>query len=234
MNICNTAHVIDAVDKKIMLTGADYNGNSKILDERLTHWIHLLEQKKGPQKYALVLDHVSLDDMFTSYMEEFVKLIRCVDVVICCRVTPLQKALVTEIVQKRLKKRGLAIGDGANDVSMIQKAYVGVGVMGNEGNQACRASDYALPKFRYLRELLAVEGRYCYLRSSECVFLSFYKNLFYVTTQFVYLGFNGWSAQLLGNWRFFFCSYFFFFFFFQSILGFISCIIRYFISCRHS
>lgn len=68
--------------------------------------------------------------------------------VICCRVSPVQKAQVVALVRKHSKRICLAIGDGANDVSMIQTANVGVGIIGLEGTQAVRASDYAFKEFR--------------------------------------------------------------------------------------
>ena len=64
--------------------------------------------------------------------------------VICCRVSPLQKALVVRLVKDGLGSMTLAIGDGANDVSMIQAADVGVGISGEEGLQAVNSSDYAI------------------------------------------------------------------------------------------
>lgn len=48
------------------------------------------------------------------------------------------------MVKKRVKAITLAIGDGANDVGMIQTAHVGVGISGNEGMQATNNSDYAI------------------------------------------------------------------------------------------
>lgn len=73
--------------------------------------------------------------------------------VICCRVTPLQKARVVKLAKKNLKCVTLAIGDGANDVSMIQAADIGIGIQGREGAQAVRAADYSFAEFRYLRIL---------------------------------------------------------------------------------
>jgi P-type E1-E2 ATPase len=69
--------------------------------------------------------------------------------VIACRLTPLQKALLVTLVRKELKRVTLSIGDGANDVSMIQSANVGIGIAGKEGAQAARASDYAIEEFKY-------------------------------------------------------------------------------------
>ncbi|KAJ8445404.1 hypothetical protein Cgig2_031217 [Carnegiea gigantea] len=84
--------------------------------------------------------------------------------VVCCRVSPLQKAQVTTLVKKGAKKITLSIGDGANDVSMIQAAHVGVGISGLEGMQAVMASDFAIAQFRFLTDLLLVHGRWSYIR----------------------------------------------------------------------
>jgi phospholipid-transporting ATPase len=78
----------------------------------------------------------------------------------------------------------LAIGDGANDVSMIQAAHVGVGISGQEGLQAARSADYSISQFRYLRKLLLVHGSWSYQRLSKLILYSFYKNITLYMTQF--------------------------------------------------
>ena len=83
------------------------------------------------------------------------------------RVSPLQKALVVKLVKKNQKSILLAIGDGANDVSMIQAAHVGVGISGLEGLQAARSADVAISQFRYLKKLLLVHGSWSYQRLSK-------------------------------------------------------------------
>ena len=74
----------------------------------------------------------------------------------------------------------LAIGDGANDVAMIMKAHVGVGIAGREGMQASRSADFSIGMFRHLQPLLFVHGRECYRRNSDLVVFNFYKNFLYV------------------------------------------------------
>ena len=108
----------------------------------------------------------------------------CVSMV-CCRVSPLQKALVTGLV-KDSGKITLAIGDGANDVGMIQAAHIGVGISGQEGMQAVMASDFAFAQFRFLERLLLVHGRYNYKRVSRMVTYFFYKNIAFGLTLFAY------------------------------------------------
>ncbi|KAL0732595.1 hypothetical protein Bca4012_008804 [Brassica carinata] len=115
--------------------------------------------------------------------------------VVCCRVSPLQKAQVTSLVRKGAKKITLSIGDGANDVSMIQAAHVGVGISGMEGMQAVMASDFAIAQFRFLTDLLLVHGRWSYLRICKVVMYFFYKNLTFTLTQFWFTFRTGFSGQ---------------------------------------
>ncbi|CAL0331481.1 unnamed protein product [Lupinus luteus] len=115
--------------------------------------------------------------------------------VVCCRVSPLQKAQVTSLVRKGAQKITLSIGDGANDVSMIQAAHVGVGISGLEGMQAVMASDFAIAQFRYLADLLLVHGRWSYFRICKVVLYFFYKNLTFTLTQFWFTFQTGFSGQ---------------------------------------
>jgi len=98
----------------------------------------------------------------------------------------MQKAKVVNLVKKGLKVMTLAIGDGANDVSMIQEANVGIGISGEEGRQAVMASDYAIAQFKYLGKLLLVHGRWSYLRTSEMILTFFYKNIMWTLVLFWY------------------------------------------------
>ena len=94
--------------------------------------------------------------------KELLKLTVLCDAVVCCRVSPLQKALMVSLVKDNSPGlKTLAIGDGANDVPMIQTAHIGVGIAGQEGMQAVRASDVAIGQFRFLRRLTMVHGREC-------------------------------------------------------------------------
>ena len=97
--------------------------------------------------------------------------------VIGCRVSPAQKAQVVEFVMKNLPVTPvtLSIGDGANDVEMIKKASIGIGISGEEGQQAAQNSDYAIGQFKYLAPLCLVHGRWNYHRTSKLILYSFYK-----------------------------------------------------------
>ncbi|XP_035827119.1 probable phospholipid-transporting ATPase IA isoform X2 [Aplysia californica] len=117
--------------------------------------------------------------------------------VICCRVSPLQKAELVELVKNSQKAITLAIGDGANDVGMIQAAHVGVGISGEEGMQAACASDYSIAQFRYLQKLLLVHGAWSYSRVCKLILYSFYKNICLYLIQFWFTVENGFSGQAL-------------------------------------
>ena len=115
---------------------------------------------------------------------------------ICCRVTPLQKAQIVATFQKG-DRPVLAIGDGANDVSMIQEGKVGIGIRGLEGSQAALASDYAIGQFKHLRRLVAVHGRYSLVRNWMLVYYSFYNNLVLSGTIMMYTYNCAFSGQTL-------------------------------------
>ncbi|XP_078587459.1 phospholipid-transporting ATPase VA-like [Branchiostoma floridae x Branchiostoma japonicum] len=119
--------------------------------------------------------------------------------VICCRATPLQKANMLKLVRERLHVMTLAVGDGANDVSMLQAADIGVGIMGQEGMQAVMASDFSTPRFSFLRRLLLVHGHWCYYRLATVVAYFFYKNAAFVFVLFWYQLLNGFSGSAPGD-----------------------------------
>ncbi|KAL4656537.1 putative phospholipid-transporting ATPase IH isoform X1 [Arapaima gigas] len=158
------------------------------------------------QDYGLIIDGATLsavmkpsqDSSSGSYKEIFLEICRNCSAVLCCRMAPLQKAQIVKLI-KASKERPitLAIGDGANDVSMILEAHVGIGIMGKEGRQAARNSDYAIPKFKHLKKMLLVHGHYYYVRIAELVQYFFYKNICFIFPQFLYQFFCGFSQEPL-------------------------------------
>ena len=115
--------------------------------------------------------------------------------VICSRVTPGQKALIVDWVKTKENAITLAIGDGANDVSMIKKAHIGIGVEGQEGMQAVLNSDYSIAQFHYLKRLLLLHGHWSYHRMSFFLRYFFYKNFAFSLMQFWFAMYCGFSAQ---------------------------------------
>ncbi|XP_069508037.1 phospholipid-transporting ATPase ID isoform X2 [Ambystoma mexicanum] len=147
-------------------------------------------------EYAIIINGHSLAHALEADMEqEFLETACACKAVICCRVTPLQKAQVVELVKKYKKAVTLAIGDGANDVSMIKTAHIGVGISGQEGIQAVLASDYSFSQFKFLQRLLLVHGRWSYLRMCKFLCYFFYKNFAFTMVHFWFGFFCGFSAQ---------------------------------------
>uniref|UniRef100_A0A8C0GQ82 Phospholipid-transporting ATPase n=1 Tax=Chelonoidis abingdonii TaxID=106734 RepID=A0A8C0GQ82_CHEAB len=148
--------------------------------------------------FALIIDGKTLKYALTFEVRQyFLDLALSCKAVICCRVSPLQKSEVVEMVKKQVKVVTLAIGDGANDVSMIQTAHVGVGISGNEGLQAANSSDYSIAQFRYLTNLLLVHGAWNYSRIAKCILYCFYKNIVLYIIEIWFAFVNGFSGQIL-------------------------------------
>eukprot|EP00127_Corallochytrium_limacisporum_P000959 Clim_evm43s33 gene=Clim_evmTU43s33 len=170
----------------------------------VNHWLQekleKLAEFRGKENDGLalvvpggVLHHALRDDI----AESFLALSRMCKAVIACRVSPLQKAQIVKLLRDSAKAITLAIGDGANDVSMIQAAHVGVGLSGKEGLQAARSADYSIAQFRFLKKLLLVHGAWSYHRLSKVILYAFYKNiaLYFIPLYFSFL--NGFSGQPL-------------------------------------
>ncbi|KAJ4855120.1 cation transport ATPase (P-type) domain-containing protein [Trichoderma breve] len=136
---------------------------------------------------------------------QFFAIMLKVDSVICCRASPAQKALLVQTVRGKLKKyrgknrRGLtlAIGDGANDLAMIQASHVGIGISGKEGLQAARVADYAIAQFRFLQRLLLVHGRWNYIRTAKFIICTFWKEMFFYLPAAQYQRYNGYTGTSL-------------------------------------
>lgn len=137
---------------------------------------------------ALIVDGNSLVYILeTELQEELFKVATECSVVLCCRVAPLQKAGIVALIKNRTDDMTLAIGDGANDVSMIQMADVGIGISGQEGGQAVMASDFSMGQFRFLVPLLLVHGHWNYQRMGYMILYNFYKNATFVLVLFWYV-----------------------------------------------
>jgi hypothetical protein len=133
--------------------------------------------------------------IYRSCLDIFAELGRRCMVVLCCRVSPRQKAEVVAMGKKQFGKITLAIGDGANDVPMIKEAHIGIGISGHEGMQATLASDYAIGQFKFLKHLLLVHGRFSYKRVARLVMYFFYKNTLYAMTATWLCRHNGYSGM---------------------------------------
>ncbi|KFV07826.1 putative phospholipid-transporting ATPase VD, partial [Tauraco erythrolophus] len=150
---------------------------------------------------GLVIDGRTLEHVLHDSLQNiFLELTEKCRAVVCCQATPLQKSVLVRLVRNKLKAMTLAVGDGANDVSMIQVADTGVGISGEEGMQAVMASDFAISQFRHLRKLLLVHGHWCYTRLTNMVLYFFYKNVAYVNLLFWYQFFCGFSGTSMTDY----------------------------------
>ncbi|XP_074881388.1 phospholipid-transporting ATPase VD isoform X3 [Buteo buteo] len=150
---------------------------------------------------GLVIDGRTLEHVLHDSLQSiFLELTEKCRAVVCCQATPLQKSIVVRLVRNKLKAMTLAVGDGANDVSMIQVADTGVGISGQEGMQAVMASDFAISQFRHLKKLLLVHGHWCYTRLTNMVLYFFYKNVAYVNLLFWYQFFCGFSGTSMTDY----------------------------------
>uniref|UniRef100_A0A8D2L090 Phospholipid-transporting ATPase n=1 Tax=Varanus komodoensis TaxID=61221 RepID=A0A8D2L090_VARKO len=167
--------------------------------ETLSHHCSTLgDALRKENDFALIIDGKTLKYALTFGVRQyFLDLALSCKAVICCRVSPLQKSEVVEMVKKQVKVVTLAIGDGANDVSMIQTAHVGVGISGNEGLQAANSSDYSIAQFKYLKNLLLVHGAWNYSRIAKCILYCFYKNIVLYIIEIWFAFVNGFSGQIL-------------------------------------
>lgn len=125
-------------------------------------------------------------------------LVARVDSVICCRASPAQKATLVKCIRDQVPSSlTLAIGDGANDIAMIQASHVGIGISGREGLQAARISDYSIAQFRFLQKLLFVHGRWNYIRTGKYILGTFWKEILFYLVQALYQRYNGYTGTSL-------------------------------------
>uniref|UniRef100_A0A8D3APR0 Phospholipid-transporting ATPase n=1 Tax=Scophthalmus maximus TaxID=52904 RepID=A0A8D3APR0_SCOMX len=150
--------------------------------------------------FVLVINGQTLDWALQEELKsDFLELSRRCKAVICCRSTPLQKSQVVRLIRDELGVMTLAVGDGANDVSMIQMADVGIGISGQEGMQAVMSSDFAVSRFKHLSKLLLVHGHWCYSRLANMILYFIYKNVMFVNLLFWYQFFCGFSGSVMTN-----------------------------------
>ncbi|KAH7331067.1 hypothetical protein KP509_20G014000 [Ceratopteris richardii] len=159
----------------------------------------LEDEEDNDAAFALVIDGKALNYALGELEDELMGIAMKCASVICCRVSPKQKAVVTKLVKKKTGAITLGIGDGANDVGMIQEAHVGVGISGVEGMQATMASDFSIAQFRYLERLLLVHGSWCYKRIARMICYFFYKNIHFGFTLFYFEAHAAFSGQAAYN-----------------------------------
>uniref|UniRef100_A0A803TZR6 Phospholipid-transporting ATPase n=1 Tax=Anolis carolinensis TaxID=28377 RepID=A0A803TZR6_ANOCA len=199
VNIAYSCKLLESTDQLFVLkSNKDIKRKACSKERRSTIALRISASahvKKPQFSYALVIDGPTLKfALHDRVQKKFLELTASVRGVICCRATPVQKSQIVTLVRKERKVMTLAIGDGANDVSMIKLADVGIGICGQEGMQAVLASDFALAQFKHLKKLLFVHGHWCYTRLANMILYFFYKNLAYVGLLFWFQFFSGFSG----------------------------------------
>lgn len=208
--VIKTAYSSEELEKMELSLGHG-NAEAQVIDTVLSHYLRIHFGSSGSidEQEAAIGDHTPPDERFGVIIDgdalklallnpdtkrKFLLLCKKCRAVLCCRVSPAQKAAVVKLVKDTLDVMTLAIGDGSNDVAMIQAADVGVGIAGEEGRQAVMSSDYAIGQFRFLARLLLTHGRWSYKRFSEMIPSFFYKNIIFNVALFwygIYCDFDG-------------------------------------------
>ena len=192
INIGYSCHVLDDQMTHLKLVETKFEEVSDSLEKMLTQ----IQSGEPCVRYSLVISGEALIHAIKSELSKKLMTIakRC-SVLIACRVSPKQKQQFVQLIRHDNPKAStLAIGDGANDVYMITAASVGVGIRGLEGQQAARASDFAIAEFKLLRRLLLLHGRENYRRNSYMIIHNFYKNIIFVTVYFWFGFLSGFSG----------------------------------------
>jgi phospholipid-translocating ATPase len=173
-----------AVSSKLVARGQYVHTIAKLKRKDLAH--SSLDFLRGKTDACLLIDGESLALMLTHYRQEFISVAVQLPTVVACRCSPTQKADVARLIREYTKKRVCCIGDGGNDVSMIQAADVGVGIVGKEGRQASLAADFSIDQFCYLVKLLVWHGRNSYKRSAKLSQFVIHRGLIISICQTVY------------------------------------------------
>lgn len=196
INISYSCKHFSSQMQKLVLT--DLSDVSQILT-RLGEDLKYVKEFKSKKSFAYIIDGKTLSYVFKFQLSDKLRDIceEC-DAVLCCRMSPSQKAEVVKMVKtSKSKPMTCAIGDGANDVSMIQEAHIGLGIFGKEGRNAARSSDFAFGKFKHVKRALLVHGYLYYTRLCTLVLYFFYKNLAFVNCQLFYAPLTAFSVQSL-------------------------------------
>lgn len=145
-----------------------------------------LDSIRNRTDVCMLIDGESLAIMLTHLRTQFINIAVTLPCVVACRCSPTQKAEVATLIRIHTKKRVCCIGDGGNDVSMIQAADVGIGIVGKEGRQASLAADFSITQFSHVTKLLVWHGRNSYKRSAKLAQFIIHRGLIISVCQTMY------------------------------------------------
>lgn len=190
INIGFSCQLLTKELERLLIDGKSQDEVQKALDEA-TQIVEERKREGGQLNLALIASGDALiQAMKEPLSTQMMSIANYCEAVLCCRVAPKQKADIVTLVRKtKPHVSTLAIGDGANDVNMITAAHVGIGIRGVEGQQAARASDYAIGEFKLLKRLLVHHGRECYRKNCNLILYNFFKNIVLALSVF-WIGFN--------------------------------------------
>lgn len=194
VSIANTCRLIDKHGDLVVVRESDFEKDANFLEMKATE---AAEDALLGSSFGLVIEGGALQYALSDMkIGDFLKLCdACSGGVVCCRVSPIQKARVAEAMKKHNNQVVLGIGDGANDVGLIKASHVGIGISGREGRAAVMASDFSIGSFSSLARLLLVHGRFSAKRNREVVLYAFFKNFTYAMANVWFSCFSGFSAQ---------------------------------------
>ena len=173
-----------AISAKLVSRGQYIHTVSKVTDKSTAQ--EALDFLRNKTDCCLLIDGESLSLMLGQFRTAFISVAVLLPAVIACRCSPTQKAEVADLIRQHTKKRVCCIGDGGNDVSMIQAADVGIGIVGKEGRQASLAADFSITQFHHLTKLLVWHGRNSYKRSAKLAQFIMHRGLIIAVCQIMY------------------------------------------------
>lgn len=173
-----------AISAKLVARGQYIHTVAKVHDNAAAK--EALDFLRSKPDCCLLIDGESLSLMLGQFRSSFISVAVLLPAVIACRCSPTQKAEVATLIRQHTKKRVCCIGDGGNDVSMIQAADVGIGIVGKEGRQASLAADFSITQFHHLTKLLVWHGRNSYKRSAKLAQFIMHRGLIISACQTMY------------------------------------------------
>uniref|UniRef100_K3WUP7 Phospholipid-transporting ATPase n=1 Tax=Globisporangium ultimum (strain ATCC 200006 / CBS 805.95 / DAOM BR144) TaxID=431595 RepID=K3WUP7_GLOUD len=187
-NVAYSVRLISSEMKLVKLVDNQWLDSKTTAIQFLQNELTSFKNDSRYQAMAVLLNDVTVEAVRMFGIEnEFLNFCMHCESVLCARISPKQKEFIVEMVREFCPtKVTMAVGDGANDVPMIQRAHIGIGIAGEEGHQASDASDYSIPMFKHLQQLVLVHGRRMNRRVSILTLYIFYKNVLLVLPQFVY------------------------------------------------
>ncbi|KAJ0425308.1 hypothetical protein BJY00DRAFT_275164 [Aspergillus carlsbadensis] len=173
-----------AISAKLVARGQYIHTVTKLKDKSAAQ--ETLDFLRNKTDCCLLIDGESLALMLNQFRSAFISVAVLLPAVIACRCSPTQKAEVADLIRHHTKKRVCCIGDGGNDVSMIQAADVGIGIVGKEGRQASLAADFSITQFHHITKLLVWHGRNSYKRSAKLAQFIMHRGLIISACQTMY------------------------------------------------